>query len=424
MEPVAATADDAILSKLSCVRLKYYADPFLEEIFSKKKNVRRSPIINRGYFVRVASFDRMITDFLALKLCAQNAPKQIISLGAGIDTSFWRLHASNRDLFSQRLRKFVEIDFQETCSRKLMLLTHHSDLFLDESLLGSKPKVDAKRGTLHSDRYALIPGDLTKWTDIIEQLAASDVIRFDVPTLFISECCLIYISWQRSEAILQSAAKSFTHGVAFGIYEQILPNDAFGRQMIKNLAERDLQLMSFHKYPDLKAQQDRFLGNGFHVAVAWDLNRIYRDYLERKDTKRIERLEMFDEFEEWHIFMAHYFISSNVRFPDSVKDTDPPTMAHFKVAKNEEEKAVAAEPEVAAESKEDGQQNVNGKVAVDEDADVEMKDADDNGNDDGDDDGEEIKRNWCRFGFIDQHFNPKPLVIPTRKGNAVIPKKE
>ena len=32
-EPVAATADDAILSKLSCVRLKYYDDKFLESYF-------------------------------------------------------------------------------------------------------------------------------------------------------------------------------------------------------------------------------------------------------------------------------------------------------------------------------------------------------------------------------------------------------
>ena len=60
LEPVASTADDAILSKLSCIRLKYYKDKFLEELFSNKKNIRRSPIINRGYYVRVASYDKMI----------------------------------------------------------------------------------------------------------------------------------------------------------------------------------------------------------------------------------------------------------------------------------------------------------------------------------------------------------------------------
>ena len=46
-EPVAATADDAILSKLSCVRLGYYEDKYVDAFFSHKKDVRRSPIINR-----------------------------------------------------------------------------------------------------------------------------------------------------------------------------------------------------------------------------------------------------------------------------------------------------------------------------------------------------------------------------------------
>lgn len=47
IEPVAATADDAILSKLSCVRLNYYQDRYVEQFFCNKKDVRRSPIINR-----------------------------------------------------------------------------------------------------------------------------------------------------------------------------------------------------------------------------------------------------------------------------------------------------------------------------------------------------------------------------------------
>eukprot|EP01084_Bolivina_argentea_P208644 355644_1 len=89
-EPVAATADDAILSKLSCVRLKYYKDPFLESLLSNKKNVRRSPIINRGYYVRVASFDQLIINFLKSTLGIKGFPKQIISLGGGVDTTFWR----------------------------------------------------------------------------------------------------------------------------------------------------------------------------------------------------------------------------------------------------------------------------------------------------------------------------------------------
>merc|ERR1712003_150947 len=100
-------------------------------------------------------------------------------------------------------------------------------------------------------------------------------MNVELPTLFISECVLIYIPWQKSEIIIKETAKLFQNGCAFCLYEQILPNDAFGRQMIKNLAERGLKLLSYGKYPTLKHQQNRFLEHGWHISVAWDLNRIY-----------------------------------------------------------------------------------------------------------------------------------------------------
>lgn len=401
LEPVAATADDAILSKLSCVRLKYYDDKFLEELFSNKKNVRRSPIINRGYYVRVASFDKIICDFLKLKLCIKDSKKQIISLGGGIDTTFWRLSNLYPQLFKNNLEKFIEIDFLDTCSRKILLLNHHNELFLNESILGSKPEINMKSGTIFSNKYVLIPGDLTKWNEILQFLNDKKLINYELPTLFISECCLIYIPWQKSEEIIKSASKLFKNGVLFSIYEQILPNDAFGKQMIKNLAERDLQLMSYEKYPTSNDQQMRFLNNGYNISIAWDLNRIYRDYLDRNNTKRIERIEMFDEFEEWHIFMAHYFISSNVKYPEYIKNKKPPILSHYKNKQNKQ---------TNNNNNDETKSNDNDEQKVDDDA-----DADDN-------DNKEIRDNWCKVGFIDQHYNPKPLIIPSRK--PIIPEKK
>lgn len=394
IEPVAATADDAILSKLSCVRLKYYEDKYLEELFANKKHVRRSPIINRGYYVRVASFDKMIVDFLSLKLCSKGSKKQIISLGAGIDTTFWRLNSLHAALMKEHLAKFIEIDFLETCTRKIMLLHHHQKVFLDDTVFPTtKPQMNAKNGTILSETYNLIPGDLTKWSEIIKCLNEQKLVDYDLPTLFISECCLIYVPWQSSQEIIISTSKLFKNGVAFSVYEQILPDDAFGKQMIKNLAERDLKLMSYEKYPTLDEQQNRFLSNGYNVAVAWDLNRIYREYLDRSETKRIEMIEMFDEFEEWHIFMAHYFISSNVFYPLCVKNRKAPILAHFK------------------------KQNAD---KSNDNNDAEQKTNDDDGGAVADDqETAEIRANWCRVGFIHQHYNPQPVVIPTDRKSVV-----
>lgn len=60
------------------------------------------------------------------------------------------------------------------------------------------------------------------------------------PTLFISECVLIYLQPGDSNALIQWAAKTFP-SCAFAAYEQILPDDAFGRMMQKNLAVRALR---------------------------------------------------------------------------------------------------------------------------------------------------------------------------------------
>ncbi|ETO25483.1 leucine carboxyl methyltransferase [Reticulomyxa filosa] len=60
---------------------------------------------------------------------------------------------------------------------------------------------------------------------------------------------------------------------------------------------------------------------GFTEWAAWDFNRIYREFLgKHKEIERIAKLEMFDEFEEWNIFMAHYCLVFAVCYPIDHKD--------------------------------------------------------------------------------------------------------
>merc|ERR1712228_585603 len=135
-------------------------------------------------------------------------------------------------------------------------------------------------------------------------------------------------------------------------------------------------------------QQNRFLKHGWHISVAWDLNRIYRDYLDATDCKRIEGIEMFDEYEEWHIFMSHYCISSSIKFPNYIQNAAAPKFSHLK--DNEQKNA---NQEVEEEEK----SNEKSKMDI-------------------------VRENWCKFGFIHQHYNPKPVVIPTK--NVIIPSKK
>ena len=55
-----------------------------------------------------------------------------------------------------------------------------------------------------------------------------------LPTLFLSECVLIYIQPDAVNPTLQYLEETFTNNVIV-VYEQIRPNYPFGSMMIRNL---------------------------------------------------------------------------------------------------------------------------------------------------------------------------------------------
>ena len=97
------------------------------------------------------------------------------------------------------------------------------------------------------------------------------------------------------------------------IYEPMNPESKFGRQMVKNLEARGSPLHGIYSTPTLEAHQERLAACGFGRSFAADLNEVYRQHLDPADRRRIEALEIFDEFEEWHLIMAHYCVVVGVR---------------------------------------------------------------------------------------------------------------
>lgn len=84
-EAVQATNEDATSCKLSAVQLGYWRDPYVQLMY--RKSVRRAPEIHLGYYARVQGFRYLIDKVFE----ACDTRVQIISLGAGFDTLFWRL---------------------------------------------------------------------------------------------------------------------------------------------------------------------------------------------------------------------------------------------------------------------------------------------------------------------------------------------
>ncbi|KAJ2847998.1 carboxy methyl transferase for protein phosphatase 2A [Coemansia brasiliensis] len=288
---VQGTSNDAAVSRESAARLGYINDPFIR--YFVKRPQRRAPLINRGTHSRFDGMQRIIRQFVR----KSSSKCQIVSLGAGMDTLYFLLRQQQEQPW-----RIFEIDFTEITAKKAAAIYKTSAL---RSLLPQDMAV-AKGGTeLHSHDYTLISGDLREFaTSVVPKLMARG---FDCsqPTLFLSECVLIYLDPQHSDQILDWITDNMKHA---GIltYEQILPHDRFGQMMIENLRARGLELRGLHAYPTLQSTSQRFLDRGWHSAVAVDLATYHEKLVCEDEQSRLAKIEFMDEWEEFRLLAQHY----------------------------------------------------------------------------------------------------------------------
>ncbi|PYI29839.1 leucine carboxyl methyltransferase [Aspergillus indologenus CBS 114.80] len=359
---VQGTDNDASVSRLSAVNLGYLDDPFASALTPPGQETRRLPIINRGTYVRTTTIDHLLAQFLHPCPTPTHPPdspqtptstptptpkaKQIISLGAGSDTRIFRLLASlpphtHPHPHPEETIIYHELDFPSNTAAKIRAIRaapHLQRAVGDPENVTVSPAADA----LHTPHYHLHPIDLRQLAAVASSpcpVAKENLQALlpgldpSLPTVLISECCLIYLEPEEARRVVEffvqvfdapavegqagaggagAAAETGAGAAALGIivYEPIRPDDAFGRTMVANLATRGIQLQTLHRYASLAAQRARLRAHGFRDGqAAADVDFLWERWVAAAEKERVAGLEMLDEMEEWRLLARHYCVA-------------------------------------------------------------------------------------------------------------------
>eukprot|EP00668_Euglena_longa_P012101 GGOE01014528.1.p1 GENE.GGOE01014528.1~~GGOE01014528.1.p1 ORF type:complete len:329 (-),score=62.25 GGOE01014528.1:211-1143(-) len=288
------TNTDACTKKATCAAKGYWADPFVH-LFARDKaspaQPSNSPLINRGYWARVRAIETVVCNFLS-----SHPTPQVLSLGAGWDTLYFRLRASGTVGDGC---KWVEVDFADVTRRKCATVARSPDL---KALL--PPDTSASDAELHSRQYSVLAADLRQPAALLQQLSNVPLTP-DAPLLLLAECVLVYMESVESDNLLRSLLATFPMSSVL-LYEAIRPDDAFGQMMVRNLQARGCPFRGIHAHPTVADQQRRYEALGLRT-LALDMNAVYAK-LPATERQRVERLEWMDELEEWQIILSHYCI--------------------------------------------------------------------------------------------------------------------
>lgn len=262
---VQETNDHSILSKHAMVEADYAWDPFLP-IFTRQKAPRRAPLINRGYYIRHKAVDTILTSFISTN---PGALKQIVSLGAGFDTAFFRLTKQMPELMKDVF--YLEVDFPKLTERKKKL-SEGSDLCMQQLGTAFKSSHDNSIGSIKmfTDYYCLLGQDMSDLKGFDTQLKNIQQLKADTQTLVLSECVMTYMEHPDSTKLIEFIRDFFPNS-AFITYEQIKPDDAFGRVMRAHFDKLNSSLKAVCKYSDKEKQSQRYKDCGYAQVKALTL---------------------------------------------------------------------------------------------------------------------------------------------------------
>lgn len=301
---VQGTNDSSIVSKRSVEIL--YTDKVEDNAkqffqYFVKKNPRRTPVINRGYWIRMKSIRMGIE-----KIIAQQPEHQrinIINLGCGYDPLPFQLLDDAK--FAARNLFCIDVDFPELIDYKSQMIHMAPELV---ELIGQEHPTESNAAgvVIRTDNYATMGCDLTDKALYCKQLDSFMANSSSTTNIFIAEVSLAYMTPETANPIIQtSSGFSNSH---FLILEQLMPsgpNHPFAKRMLKHFKKMEAPLQCVETYPTIPDQISRFQSLGYANVNARDVLSCW-DLVDPATKQKVESVEAFDEWEEFMFFGQHY----------------------------------------------------------------------------------------------------------------------
>lgn len=279
-------------------------------LFGSPVTGTRSPSVNQGYFARALAIESTFEKTL-INLTLEGNDFQVLSCGAGFDTTYFRLR--NAGILTDKCRYF-EVDYPKVAGEKSRNILKNPVLInLCLQNFPKSLKMDSRKN-LRIGNYTIFGCDLTR-TNELEAMLSKFGFDFSMPTVILCECSLTYIQSDKATSIYRWMAAKIKDAHLI-IYEQIRPNDRFGRIMKKHFSDRASPLLNIDDYPTLFDQERRLKMIGFRSTRSMSLvDIIYKHYGESEKAKRKILEPFFDEMEELFQKCAHYSVLEGFTIP-------------------------------------------------------------------------------------------------------------
>ncbi|PLW52431.1 hypothetical protein PCANC_02375 [Puccinia coronata f. sp. avenae] len=346
---------DAAAARVSAISKNYLHDRFAGLLtrpsHAGEGSTLRPPWVNIGTHHRTYVIDSLTERFMVGGQGAKK--KQVLSLGAGSDSRFWRLrerYCTTGEAWP--VGRWVETDLQMTVGQKIRsVLANDSLRALCGPQLAVSPGPELPVGApapyidlpsdptdLYADNYCLLSADLRRPAELIDKLQSvpptgsskDPLLDPAAPTLIIAELLFLYLSPSHTAACLAALTAFFKGPLMIITYEALDLGDSFSRMMVQNLAGRGLSLAGFECNRSVASQIARLEEHGFTEIVSTDMKSLRVGVATAEEGRgeewktrwegeleRIRRLEFLDEVEELELILQHYAVSWATRNPHS-----------------------------------------------------------------------------------------------------------